>query len=184
MTGQTDLQLIERFQNGDETAFNEIVLRYQQKVYWIARRYLGDHDDADDVVQEVFVKVYDALRSFRKDSAVSTWLYRISVNQSLNFIRWKKVKTFLRLDEVREEQISDDATPHEHLEDKEGRSLIDEAVQGLPEKQRAVFVLRYYQDLTYEEIAETLKTSIGGLKANYFHAVKKIQEYIRHAHGS
>ena len=183
MTGQTDLQLIGRFQNGDETAFNQIVLRYQQKVYWIARRYVSDHNDADDVVQEVFVKAYAALRSFRKDAAIATWLYRITVNQALNVLRWKKVKTFLSLDELISERVSDEPTPHEMLESNERRSLIREAVAVLPEKQKAVFVLRYFEELSYEEIAETLKTSIGGLKANYFHAVKKIQEYVRNADG-
>jgi RNA polymerase sigma factor (sigma-70 family) len=181
MSGQTDLQLIERFQNGDDTAFNEIVLRYQEKVYWIARRYLSDHDDADDAVQEIFIKAYEGLASFRRDAALSTWLYRIAVNQALNALRWKRVKTFLRLDEVAAEQASDDATPHEQLVSREQSTLIAEAVARLPDKQRAVFVLRYFQELSYEEIAETLKTSIGGLKANYFHAVKKIQEHIRNA---
>jgi len=181
MTGQTEIQLIERFQNGDEAAFNEIVLRYQEKVYWIARRYLGSHDDADDVVQEVFVRAYVALRSFRKDAAIATWLYRIAVNQSINVLRWRKVKSVLRLEELSSEQASDDETPHEALESGERRRLIKEAVGRLPEKQKAVFVLRYYQELSYEEIAKTLKTSIGGLKANYFHAVKKIQEFLRDA---
>jgi RNA polymerase sigma-70 factor (ECF subfamily) len=182
MTGQTDLQLIERFKNGDEKAFNEIVLRYQERVYWIARRYLADHDDADDVVQEVFVKAYEALAGFRGDAAVSTWLYRITVNQALNVLRWKKVKNFVRIDEITAEQASADPTPGDILESNERRDLIKEAVSRLPEKQRAVFVLRYYQELSYEEIAQTLKTSVGGLKANYFHAVKKIQEFCRNAH--
>ena len=179
MTGQTEIQLIERFQNGDETAFNEIVLRYQEKVYWIARRYLADHDDADDVVQEVFVKAYEALRGFRRDAALGTWLYRIAVNQSINALRWRRLKSALRIDELTSEQASDDETPHEALESSDRRRLIEEAVSRLPEKQKAVFVLRYYQELSYEQIATTLKTSVGGLKANYFHAVKKIQEFLR-----
>ena len=184
MTGQTDHQLIERFQNGDETAFNEIVLCYQERVYWIARRYCSDHDDADDIVQEVFVKAYGALADFRGDSSLSTWLYRITVNQALNFLRWKKVKTFLRLEELTVEQAADIDTPHETLESRERMDLLDGAVARLPEKQRAVFILRYFQGLSYEEISKTLETSIGGLKANYFHAVKKIQEYMRNAERS
>ena len=184
MSGQTEIQLIERFQNGDETAFNEIVLRYQEKVYWIARRYLGSHEDADDIVQEVFVRAYEALHSFRKDAAVATWLYRIAVNQSINALRWRRVRSALRLDELTSDQASSEETPQEALESGERRRLIEEAVARLPEKQRAVFVLRYYQELSYEEIAQTLKTSIGGLKANYFHAVKKIQEFMRDAERS
>lgn len=184
MTGQTDLQLIERFQNGDETAFNEIVLCYQERLYWVARRYCSDHDDADDIVQEVFVKAYSALADFRGESSLSTWLHRITINQALNFLRWKKVKTFLRLEELTIDRASDDETPHEKLESRERGDLLDDAVRRLPEKQRAVFILRYFQELSYEEISKTLKTSIGGLKANYFHAVKKVQEYMRNAERS
>lgn len=183
MTGKSDLELVELFQHGDETAFNQIVLRYQEKLYWLVRRFIIDHDDTNDVVQDAFVKAYAGLKGFRGDANLYTWLYRIAVNASLNFIRLKKVKDFLRYDELVHEEISDEGTPEELIESRENRSLIDKAIERLPEKQKAVFLLRYYEEMPYEEIAKILKRSIGGLKANYFHAVRKIEEYVKREHG-
>jgi len=180
----TDLELVDRFRNGEESAFNELALRYKERIYWTARRFVNDHQDADDIVQEVLWKAYEGLRNFRSDSGVFTWLYRIAVNTSLNAVRKKRVREFLHFDELFESDSPESERPDEALEKEEERSLIDQAVQRLPEKQKAVFVLRHYEQLSYEEIAAILKTSVGGLKANYFHAVKKIEEYVKRAHGS
>ena len=182
MTERSDNELIELFQNGDDSAFNHLVLRYQEKVYWVARRFVNDHDGADDVTQEVFCKVYESLKDFRSESSVYTWLYRITVNISLNSLRRQKVRDFFRTDEMFEVKDEDAVAPDEALEQQEQKALIEEAIARLPEKQKAVFVLRYHEELSYEEISKTLKTSVGGLKANYFHAVKKIQEYVKSAH--
>jgi RNA polymerase sigma-70 factor, ECF subfamily len=182
MTDRSDSELIELFQNGDDTAFNHLVARYQEKVYWVARRFVNDHDSADDVTQEVFCKVYDSLREFRGESSVFTWLYRITVNISLNSVRRQKVREFFRIDEMFDAKDEDAVLPDEALEREEQKTLIEEAIATLPEKQKSVFVLRYYEELPYEEISKVLKTSVGGLKANYFHAVKKIQEYVKRAH--
>jgi RNA polymerase sigma-70 factor, ECF subfamily len=184
MTERSDNELIELFQNGDDSAFNHLVLRYQEKVYWVARRFVNDHDGADDIAQEVFCKVYESLRDFRNESSVYTWLYRITVNISLNSLRRQKVREFFRIDEMFEVKDEDATGPDEALEQQEQTALIEQAIARLPEKQKAVFVLRYYEELPYEEISKTLKTSVGGLKANYFHAVKKIQEYVKRAHGT
>ena len=105
MTNSNDLELVELFQKGDETSYNELVGRYQEKVYWIARRFVNDHDQADDVVQEVFVKVYGALKQFRGDSSVYTWLYRITVNVALNTIRKQRIRDFVRIDEHFEAKV-------------------------------------------------------------------------------
>jgi len=182
MTERSDNELIELFQNGDDSAFNHLVLRYQEKVYWVARRFVNDHDGADDITQEVFCKVYESLREFRGESSVYTWLYRITVNIALNTLRRQKVREFFRIDGMFEVKDEDAVAPDEALERQEQRKLIEEAIAKLPEKQKSVFVLRYYEELPYEEISKVLKTSVGGLKANYFHAVKKIQEYVRRAH--
>jgi RNA polymerase sigma-70 factor (ECF subfamily) len=182
MIERSDNELIELFQNGDDSAFNHLVLRYQQKVYWVARRFVNDHDGADDVTQEVFCKVYESLREFRNESSVYTWLYRITVNIALNSLRRQKVREFFRIDEMYELEDEDAVAPDEALEQQEQKRLIEEAIAKLPEKQKSVFVLRYYEELPYEEISKVLKTSVGGLKANYFHAVKKIQEYVKRAH--
>jgi RNA polymerase sigma factor (sigma-70 family) len=184
MTDRSDLELLRLFQKGDESAFNHLVLRYQEKVYWVARRFINDHDGADDITQEVFCKAYESLKEFRGDSSLYTWLYRITVNIALNNLRRQKVREFFRLDDVLEPEDTSSVAPDEAVEKQEERELIDEAIKKLPEKQKSVFVLRYYEELPYEEIAKILKTSVGGLKANYFHAVRKIQEYVRRAHGT
>ncbi len=184
MTEQSDLELVRLFQRGDESAFNRLVLRYQEKVYWVARRLVNDHDGADDITQEVFCKAYESLKEFRGDSSIFTWLYRITVNIALNAIRRQKVKDFFRIDQLFDTEDTSAQDPHEAMEQQENRELIDEAIARLPKKQRSVFLLRYYEELSYEEIARILKTSVGGLKANYFHAVRKIQEHIKRAHGT
>ncbi len=180
----TDLELVDRFRHGQESAFNELANRYKEKIYWTARRFVSEHQDADDIVQLVLWKAYEGLKGFRSDSSVFTWLYRIAINTSLNAVRKKKVREFLQFDELFEGDSPQSERPDEIVEREEERLLIDRAVQQLPEKQRSVFVLRYYEQLTYEDIAVILKTSVGGLKANYFHAVKKIEDYVKRAHGS
>jgi RNA polymerase sigma-70 factor (ECF subfamily) len=179
MTERSDAELIEDFKRGSETGFNELVRRYQERVYWIARRFLPNHNDADDVVQETFVKVYEALGSFRSDSSFYTWLYRIAVNASLNALRRKRIRKQLHLDDLLEEPAATQERPDVAVERSEERRLIDEAVAQLPEKQKRVFVLRYFEQLSYEEISKIVHTSVGGLKANYFHAIRKIENYVR-----
>ncbi len=180
MDQRSDLELIHEFKNGNDKAFNLLVLRYQEKIYWVVRRLLPDHDEADDVVQDIFVKVYRSLNSFKGDSSFYTWLYRIAVNLSLNEIRRKKNRKTFALDDTIMQHESDEMLPLERMERDERTRLIKEAIARLPEKQKKVFVLRYYEELPYEEISKILKTSVGGLKANYFHAVKKIGEYVKH----
>jgi len=184
MTGNTDLELVERFRNGDEAAFNELLLRYKEKIYWTARRFLQNHDDADDVVQQVLWNAYTGLKTFRSGSGVFTWLYRITVNTSLNALRKKRVRDFFSLDDLSESKSPDAERPDELYERSEQHAQIEEAIQTLPEKQKSVFVMRYYDEMPYEEIAKVLKTSVGGLKANYFHAMRKIEEYVKRAHES
>jgi len=182
MSVSNDLELIESFQKGDESSFNELVRRYQEKVYWIAHRFVNDHDQADDIVQEVFLKVYRALKDFRGKSSIYTWLYRITVNVSLNTLRKRRVKDFFRIDEFFDYPSEESERPDKQYELIEQKQLIEEATQQLPEKQKAVFILRYYEELPYEDISKILKTSVGGLKANYFHAVKNIGEFVSRAH--
>ena len=179
MPAKTDEDLIKEFQDGNVKAFNELLHRYQERVYWIARRFLGSHADADDVVQEVFIKVYESLNGFRRESSFFTWVYRVTVNHSLNHLRKNRIKDFVRFDEIISPLIADEPRPDEQLEGAEQRTLLEEAIAKLPEKQRTVFVLRYYEDLSYEEIAKLMKRSVGGMKANYFQAFKKISRYLK-----
>ncbi len=174
-----DLQLIQEFNAGNEQAFNQLVLRYQEKIYWIVRRMIVDHDETDDLVQNIFVKAYQSLHSFKGESSFYTWIYRISVNITLNELRRKKIRRTFSLDEEVHQIASRDELPQEKLEREEQTQTINKAIELLPEKQKKVFLLRYYEELPYEEIAKILKTSVGGLKANYFHAVKKIGVYVK-----
>jgi RNA polymerase sigma-70 factor (ECF subfamily) len=179
MAVRTDLELIEAFKKGDVTGFNELVRRYQEKVYWIARRIVGTHEEADDVVQDVFIRVHGALRDFRAESGFYTWLYRIGVNVSLNALRKSRVKEFIRFEEVEEMLEQPDDSADRPMLAKEYSDLLERAISRLPPKQKAVFMMRYYDEMPYEEMSKVLGKSVGGLKANYFHALKKVQEYVK-----
>jgi RNA polymerase sigma-70 factor (ECF subfamily) len=179
MAEQTDLQLIESFRNGDEKAFNLLVARYQERVYWAARRILGSHEDADDAVQEVFLRVYGKLHLFRADSEFFTWLYRIAVNVALNASRKRKIAAFIRFDEIFNAPPSGEDDPETLYIREEERSLLDRAVAALPEKQKAVFMMRYHEGMKFEAIAAILGKSVGGVKSNYFHALRKIDRRLK-----
>lgn len=177
----TDEELAERFRAGEKnTSFSMLVERYQRRIYFSARRMVnGDHDDADEIAQETFVKAYEALANFRGESKFYTWLYRIMMNNVIHRGRKQKVRKTISIDEVADVLEASEGQPHGELEREETKKLIEEAIATLPPKQREVFMLRFYDELPYEEIAHIVGTSVGGLKANYFHAVKKIGEYVQ-----
>jgi RNA polymerase sigma-70 factor, ECF subfamily len=182
MSQQSDLELVDAFKSGNVQAFNELVSRYQTKVYWIARRFVGNHEDADDITQEVFVKVYHKLKDFRSDSSFYTWVYRIATNTAINVLRKRKIVNLVHLDEAFPvlSSLSDDSLdPVKKLEMKENQTLLEDAITKLPAKQKQVFVLRYFEEMPYEDISKILKITVGGLKANYFHALKNIQKYVK-----
>jgi RNA polymerase sigma-70 factor (ECF subfamily) len=138
----------------------------------------GDHDEADEIAQETFVKAYDALQNFRGDAQLYTWLYRIMMNNVIQRSRKKKVRQFVGLDSIAE-IAEEGAQADEQMLKSETTRLIESAIETLPPKQQRVFLMRFYEELPYEEIAAIVGTSVGGLKANYFHAVKKIGEYLQ-----
>jgi RNA polymerase sigma factor (sigma-70 family) len=179
MTDYTDNELIELFRNADKKhyAFNILVRKYQEKIYYFVRRMVINHDDADDVVQNIFIKVWHNLDSFREDAKLFTWLYRIAVNESLSFIKSKQLRSFLSLSSPEAASIralNDD----NYFEGTEIQKRLREAIARLPKKQQIVFNMRYYDDLSYDEISEILGTSVGALKASYHFAVKKIEIYV------
>jgi RNA polymerase sigma-70 factor, ECF subfamily len=178
--GMTDLELVQEVRNGRRQAYTELMRRHQERVYWFVRKIVGTHEDADDVTQETFVKAYLNLGDFRGDSSFFTWIYRIALNGALNAVRKRQVVAYVRENDLISRLFPSGDDPHRELERKETETQLQRAVAGLPEKQRAVFVLRYYEELSYEEISAILKTSVGGLKANYFHALRKIREALRH----
>jgi RNA polymerase sigma factor (sigma-70 family) len=180
MEQPSDLELIAEVRNGRRQAYTALMRRYQEKIYWVARRIVGSHDDAEDVAQETFVKGYLALGEFRGDSAFYTWLYRIAMNLALNAVRKKQVMTYLHeSSDLLRRVLPSPERPDQEVELHETEELLLAAVRRLPEKQRTVFLMRFFDELPYEEISRITKTSVGGLKANYFHALHKVQEYMK-----
>ena len=174
-----DSELIRQFKNGDVRGFNEIVRKYQQQVYWVIRKIIQDHDETDDITQEVFIKVHSALKDFREESNLFTWLYRIATNYAINHTKKVKVRNTVSVEVVMEPIESGDKRTDELMDEETRRKILEEAIETLPAQQRAVFNMRYYDELQYSEIAGILGRSEGGIKANYFHAVKKIGEYVK-----
>ncbi len=173
---KSDKELVEEFLEGDEYSFNLIVHRYRERIYWHARRMTGDHFDADDVVQEVLIVLYKKLKDFRFESGLYTWIYRITTTRSINLIKRKNLRRFLPISQDVRSLSDTNNDIVKDIENKEQLKRLDMVLQKLPVKQREVFILRNFDELSYEEIAEITGKSTGGLKANYFHALKKINE--------
>lgn len=179
----SDFDLVRRFLNGDEISFNEIVRRYQAKIYWHARRMTGNHFDADEIVQEVLEVIYNKLNGFNFNSSLFTWIYRITITRSINYIKKQKLRRLISFDSEENFQLSTGEDIVKSIEDKEKLNKLNEVLKRLPEKQREVFVLRHFDELSYEEIAELTGKSVGGLKANYFHAFEKVSKLIGKENG-
>jgi len=160
-----------------EKAFTAIIKKYQEKLYWHIRRMLVDHDDTNDVLQNMFIKVWKGLENFREDSQLFTWLYRIATNESLTFLEQQKKKAVISINGV-ESGLSNKIKADEGFDANKLEWKLQLAIQNLPEKQRLVFNLRYYDEMPYEEMSRILDTSEGALKASYHHAAKKIEDFI------
>ena len=176
---QEDIELLYQFKNPDtkESAFTSILKKYQGKLYWHIRRMVIDHDDANDVLQNMFIKVWKGLENFREDSQLYTWLYRIATNESLTFIEQQKKRSSVSLSDV-ETGLENKLKADTNFDANRLEWKLQLGIQQLPEKQRVVFNLRYYDEMPYEEMSKVLKTSEGALKASYHHAAKKIEEFI------
>jgi RNA polymerase sigma factor (sigma-70 family) len=187
MTGTSeynDIQLLELYQQGSNKnyAFNLIMKKYQKKVYYHLRRILIDHDDTDDVLQNTFIKVWTGLETFEGKSQLFTWIYRIATNEAITFLNKKRTKYFLPIVDVEKELLTKLNQSSEISENKIQMKL-QQAILTLPEKQRIVFNMKYFEELKYDEMSEVLNTSVGALKASYHHAVKKIEDYlVNHSH--
>lgn len=160
-----------------EALFNRIVSEYSERLYWHVRDMVGSHDDADDLLQEIFIKIWSALPSYRGDAQIFTWVYRIATNETLNYLRKRKIRSVLSFEKMTaaEERIADDP----YFNGNEAQKLLAAAVEKLPAKQRAVFSLRYYDDMKYEDIAGIMNTSVGSLKASYHIAYEKIKKELK-----
>lgn len=158
--------------------FTEIVNTYRERLYGVIFRYVRNHNDTDDLLQESLVKAYRNLHAFKGDSSIYTWLVRIAMNQSISHFRKRKIRRWLSLDEEAVPLPSHQPSPHQEAEYRELQGVIGEAVDRLPEKQRTAFVLRHYDGLSHSEIASITGRSEGSVKANFFHAINKIKEHL------
>jgi len=172
--GSDDLQL-ERFQRGDEKAFNELVLKYKNRIFQMILKMVRNKEDAKDLTQETFVKAYVGLKDFRREASFFTWLTRIALNLSINFTKRENFRSFVSLFDLKKPVLAQEPSLRDETGDELTRA-IDDAVLSLPPKQRMVFVLRYYQRLPFQGIAEVLGKSEGGTKSNYFQAIKKLKK--------
>lgn len=160
-----------------EEAFGLLLQKYQQKIYWHVRRMVIDHDDADDVTQDIFVKVWRNLEKFREDSQLYTWLYRIATNECITFLNKKKKQNNVSLDDENSSYLSETLSGSQYFDGDKAQMKLQQAILTLPEKQRLVFNMKYFEDLKYDEISAIVGTSVGALKASYHLAVKKIEYY-------
>ncbi|MBL7744920.1 MAG: sigma-70 family RNA polymerase sigma factor [Chitinophagaceae bacterium] len=179
LTSVSDNELLVQFRDPatKERAYTAIIKKYQEKLYWHIRRMVVDHEDANDVLQNVLIRVWKGLENFREDSQLYTWLYRIGTNECLTFLEQQKKKAAVSLSDV-ETGLSNKIKADQNFDANKLEWKLQLAIQQLPEKQRVVFSLRYYEEMPYEEMSRVLETSEGALKASYHHAVKKIEDYI------
>lgn len=175
----TDEKIIELFSGGrQEEAFRGIVDAYTERLYWHVRRFLCSHEDTNDLLQDIFIKIWSALPSFRGEARLYTWIYRVATNEVLNHLRKQKFKALISLDsasDLLERKIDEDIS----FNGDELQRELHKAIQRLPEKQRIVFSLRYFDEMKYEEISEITDTSVGALKASYHHAYTKIKDELQ-----
>ena len=160
-----------------ESAFTAIVKKYQEKLYWHIRRMVVQHEDSNDVLQNVFIKVWKGLISFREDSGLYTWMYRIATNECLNFLDKAKRRSSVSFDDG-DNGLENKIKADQNFDANKLEWKLQLAIQKLPERQRLVFNLRYYDEMPYEQMSRVLETSEGALKASYHHAAKKVESYI------
>ena len=174
-----DSEILEKFSNVKtrNEAFNLLLSKYQQKIYWHVRRMVIDHDDTDDLVQDVFIKVWKNLEKFRSDSQLYTWIYRIATNESITFLNKKKQRNNIPLDEISGE-LTETLVASEYFNGDKVQMKLQKALLTLPDKQRLIFNMKYFDELKYEEISEITGTSVGALKASFHIAVKKIEAFM------
>lgn len=181
----TDKEIIDLFHSStkSELAFNLLLKKYQQKLYFLVRRMVINHDDADDIMQNVWIKIWRNLAGFKQESQLYTWLYRITCNETFSFLQQKKKQAIVHFEnELQDGEMVDNSAflkADPHFDADEVQLKLEQAIQQLPDKQKMVFQLKYYQEMKYEDMSEILGTSVGALKASYHHAVKKIELFLK-----
>lgn len=176
-----DSILVERFRHGDEGAFNQLVERHKREAYFIALRLAGSHEDARDLVQDAFIRCYQSMENYRGDCSFRTWLYRIVINLSLNYLKSPRISRRVELSEGEIDAVPgrvNESDPTESLIRHQRTELLKEAIAQLPAKQKQTLMLKVYGELKYEEISEIMRCPVGTAKANFYHAVKRLRELI------
>lgn len=173
-----DLLVLIRQVHTKEAGFTTLVKKYQQKLYWYIRRILISHEDSDDAIQETFLKAWNSIEQFRGDSELYTWLYRIATNEALALLRKKKMRFTLPVINI-SNHLSNSLENDAFFTGDENEKRFHKAILALPERQRLVFNLKYFEELKFEEISKITSVSVGALKASYHHAVKKIEKQIK-----
>ena len=174
-----DFELTKSFLNDDESAFNRLAVKYHEKIYWHARRMTGNHLDADEIVQEVLIVLYNKLKTFEFKSSLYTWIFTITNTRSINYLKKKNLRSFFSLDDISNSKFEQNDMIDD-LESKQKVEKIEKVLQKLPVKQREVFIMRNFDELSYEEISQITGKNIGTLKANHFHALNKIKELVKY----
>jgi len=180
----SDNEIVNMFQKPEtkNKAFNILLKTYQQRLYWHIRKMVLNHEDTDDILQDVFIKVWNHLEGFREDAKLYTWLYRIATNECITFLNSKKNKSTISLNQEDEDEDSsylmETLKSEEFIDGNNIQIKLQQALLTLPDKQRLVFNMKYFDDLKYEEISEVIGTSVGALKSSYHLAVKKIEKYM------
>ena len=176
----TDKDIIEKILNPNTKnyGFNILMEMYKEKVYWIIRRMVIDHDESNDISQEVFVKVWKNISKFKGDSKLYTWIFRIATNEALTYLRKKKRRFFIPIIDV-ENELASSLESDAYYSGDEIQMRLQKAILSLPEKQRLVFNMKYFEEMKYKDMSEVLDISVGGLKAQYHHAVKKIENFLK-----
>ncbi len=161
-----------------DLAFQMLVNKYKERLYWHIRKIVMNHEDADDVLQNTFVKVWRSIEGFREESTLYTWLYRIATNESLTLINSNKKRNFIPMNDS-SEFLMNNLTSDPYFDGDEIQKKLQEAILLLPDKQRIVFNMKYFDEMKYDEMSEILNTSVGALKASFHHAAKKVEEYLK-----
>ena len=164
--------------NTQEQAFRSLMTLYKERLYWHIRKIVLSHDDADDVLQNTFIKVFKNIHSFKENSKLYSWMYRIATNEAITFINKKAAKQHVDISEL-QHKMADTLHEDTNYTGDEIQELLQKAIFTLPQKQQLVFNLKYFEEMKYNEMSEVLETSVGALKASYFHAVKKIEFFLK-----
>ena len=179
-TNFNEEEILEQLRDPDtqRQGFAHLVNEYSERLYWQIRKMVYSHEDANDILQDVFIKAWLNIEKFRGDAKLSTWLYKIAINESITFINRSKAKLNLSIDDT-DSFLIDKLEGDEYFDGDEAQLLLQQAIVTLPEKQRLVFQMKYFNEMKYDEMSDILGTSVGALKASYHHAVKKVESFLK-----